>query len=452
MSNHAIIASVTAVTRYIKRQLDENIHLQDIWMKGEISNFKHHSRGHMYLSLKDAGAKISAVMFYGNNRHLTFRPEDGMNVIVRGKVSVYEPMGQYQFYIQEMQPDGIGNLYLAFEQLKEKLEKEGLFDPLHKRQIPMYPKNIAVITSRTGAVVRDIFTTVKRRYPLCKLTLIPVMVQGVNAKQSIVEGIKKANELGYFDTIIVGRGGGSIEELWAFNEEEVARAIFSSTIPVISAVGHETDYTISDFVADLRAPTPTAAAEMAVPHIRELIEKSLDRKARLLYVMDNRMKEERKHLDRLNSSYAFRYPAQLVEQKEQNLDRIFSALKRAMKDTIERNKMKVATDKEKLLRFHPQSQVDRMEEKRDHLHQMLKKVGKRTLEDYYQNLDIKMNQLQLLSPLMIMKRGYSVVYSDQKTVIQSVEEVQKNAKITVQVSDGLLACKVVDINKKEEIN
>lgn len=341
-----MIASVTAVTKYIKRQFDENVHLQEVWMKGEISNFKWHSRGHMYLSLKDEGAKMNAVMFQGNNRHLTFHPEDGMKVIVRGKISVYEATGQYQFYIQEMQLDGIGNLYLAYEQLKEKLEKEGLFNADIKKNIPLYPKHIAVITSPTGAVIRDIFTTVKRRYPLCKLTLIPVMVQGVHAKESIAEGIEKANALGYFDTIIVGRGGGSIEELWAFNEEKVARAIFSSIIPVISAVGHETDYTISDFVADLRAPTPTAAAEMAVPHVRDLLEKTSDRTARLRMAMRKKMVDERKRYEQMKSSYAFRYPQQLLEQKEQNLDRLYTDLGRAMNYFVERKQTMVHSYKQ----------------------------------------------------------------------------------------------------------
>lgn len=452
MANHSMIASVTAVTKYIKRQFDENVHLQEVWMKGEISNFKWHSRGHMYLSLKDEGAKMNAVMFQGNNRHLTFHPEDGMKVIVRGKISVYEATGQYQFYIQEMQLDGIGNLYLAYEQLKEKLEKEGLFNADIKKNIPLYPKHIAVITSPTGAVIRDIFTTVKRRYPLCKLTLIPVMVQGVHAKDSIAEGIEKANALGYFDTIIVGRGGGSIEELWAFNEEKVARAIFSSTIPVISAVGHETDYTISDFVADLRAPTPTAAAEMAVPHVRDLLEKTSDRTARLRMAMRKKMVDERKRYEQMKSSYAFRYPQQLLEQKEQNLDRLYTDLGRAMNYFVERKQTMVHSYKQRVEQYHPQTQIERMKEKINHQNEALVNAANVNITKNMHAYDTLLNKLQLLSPLNIMSRGYSLSYTEEKDVIRSVNQVKKNDHVTVKVSDGALQCQVLQVEKKEEVH
>lgn len=248
--------TVTAVTKYIKRKMDTDPHLKQILIKGEISNFKQHSRGHMYMTIKDSQTKIQAVMFAGNNRFLKFKPENGMNVLIKGEISVYEAYGQYQLYINQMEPDGIGSLYLAFEQLKEKLQKKGYFDPSIKKNIPLYPEHIGVITSPTGAAIRDIITTLRRRYPIVKITVIPVLVQGPNSPYSIKLAIEKANEIGGFDTLIVGRGGGSIEELWSFNEEIVAEAIYRSKIPIISAVGHETDVTISDFVADLRAPTP----------------------------------------------------------------------------------------------------------------------------------------------------------------------------------------------------
>lgn len=254
--------TVTALTKYMKRKLDMDPHLRDVWLKGEISNFKLHSRGHMYLTIKDDQARINAVMFAGNNRFLKFKPENGMKVLVRGEVSVFEATGQYQLYIQQMEPDGLGSLYLAFEQLKERLRTKGYFDEQYKKKIPTIPHHIGVITSPTGAAVRDIITTIKRRYPVAQVTVLPVLVQGVNAASSITKAIYKANDMGEFDVIILGRGGGSIEELWSFNEESVAEAIFHSKIPIISAVGHETDVTISDYVADLRAPTPTGAVSL----------------------------------------------------------------------------------------------------------------------------------------------------------------------------------------------
>src|SRR6478736_4471030 len=267
--------TVTALTRYIKRKFDVDPHMQDVWIKGEISNFKRHSRGHMYFTLKDQNARIAAVMFAGHNRQLNF------------------------------QPDGVGNLYLAYEQLKKKLEKEGLFDPARKRKLPKYPTTIGVITSPTGAAVRDIITTLKRRYN-ANIIVMPALVQGVNAAPSIIKAIGEANRRKEADVLIVGRGGGSIEELWAFNEESVARAIFTSNIPVISAVGHETDFTIADFVADLRAPTPTGAAELAVPHISEITERLTQRNIRLLRSMKEMLQSSSRRLERSQKSYAFR--------------------------------------------------------------------------------------------------------------------------------------------------
>src|SRR5699024_7430655 len=251
-------------------------HLTNVWMKGEISNFNHHSRGHMYLTLKDEGARIQSVMFAGNNRSLTFQPENGMNVLVKGQVSIFERYGQYQLYIHEMEPDGLGSLFAAFEQLKKKLDKAGYFSPLHKKQIPMYPNHIGVVTSPTGAAIRDIITTLKRRYPYTKVTIFPVIVQGEHAAPSIVSGIKQAHEQKDIELLIVGRGGGSLEDLWAFNEEEVAKTIFNASIPIISAIGHETDTTISNFVADLLAATPTSADELAVPTFQD-VQQQIDR-------------------------------------------------------------------------------------------------------------------------------------------------------------------------------
>lgn len=277
--------TVNALTKYIKRKFDADPHLQDCYVKGEISNFKQHSSGHMYFTLKDDKARLLAIMFASANRSMKFKPENGMQVLVSGDLSVYEASGQYQIYIKDMKPDGVGELFLAFEQLKAKLTEEGLFSPENKLALPKYPKTVGVVTSPTGAAIRDIVSTIKRRYPIANILLLPALVQGDQAAASIAKAIKYANTTGKIDVLIIGRGGGSIEELWAFNEEVVARAIFSSKIPIISAVGHETDFTIADFVADLRAPTPTAAAELAVPHIDELIERILNRQTRMLRAM-----------------------------------------------------------------------------------------------------------------------------------------------------------------------
>lgn len=260
------VYSIKELNRYIRMKLDSDNLLSDVWIRGEISNFTHHGSGHMYFTLKDESSRIKAIMFASHNQRLPFIPKEGARVIARGNVTVYERDGQYQFYATHMQPDGIGSLYLAYEQLKSKLEKEGLFAEVRKRSLPRFPKCIGVITSPTGAAVRDIVITLQRRFPQVAIVIYPVLVQGKGAAPSIVKAIGALNAMGEADVLIVGRGGGSLEELWAFNEEEVARAISASRIPVISAVGHETDFTIADFAADLRAATPTAAAELAVPH------------------------------------------------------------------------------------------------------------------------------------------------------------------------------------------
>ncbi|HJV31848.1 MAG TPA: exodeoxyribonuclease VII large subunit, partial [Bacillales bacterium] len=318
--------TVHALTKYIKRKFDVDPHLQNIFVKGEISNFKQHSSGHMYFTLKDEKARILAVMFSSHSRSMKFSPENGMKVILRGEISVYEPSGQYQIYVKEMRPDGIGDLYLAYEQLKQKLELEGLFAKENKKAIPLFPKRVGVITSPTGAAIRDILTTIKRRFPIAKVLVFPALVQGEQAAPSIVHAIEKANMMSNIDVLIVGRGGGSIEELWAFNEETVARAIFRSEIPIISAVGHETDFTIADFVADLRAPTPTGAAELAVPHIDELMERVLQRQTRLIRAISEKIRFKKEHLNRLKKSYAFRYPERLYEQKLEQTDKLTERL------------------------------------------------------------------------------------------------------------------------------
>ncbi|ARI77101.1 exodeoxyribonuclease VII large subunit [Halobacillus mangrovi] len=439
--------TVTALTKYIKRKLSSDQHLKNVWLRGEISNFKHHSRGHMYLSLKDEQARIQAVMFAGNNRNLKFTPENGMNVLVRGEINVYEPMGQYQLYIQDMQPDGIGALYLAFEQLKEKLGKEGLFSVERKKAIPTYPNHIAVITSPTGAAVRDVLTTIKRRYPIVPVSILPVLVQGDRAPFSIVRAIEYANEKLDADVLIVGRGGGSIEDLWAFNEEVVARAIANSRIPVISAVGHETDTTISDFVADIRAATPTGAAELAVPSIIELQEQIQSLKHRIRRAMETKQTSERQRLFRLEKSYAFKYPEQLMKQKEQDLDRLLERLSKQMVIHHEQRREKVSNLQNRLFVQGPGAQIKegrhRLQSNTKQLHARFEDVRNAKRDQFRVNLE----KLSLLNPLEIMKRGYAIPFSEKGEVIKKVSQVKKGSNLSLKMHGGSVDCNVLDVEE-----
>jgi exodeoxyribonuclease VII large subunit len=441
--------TVTALTKYIKKKFDVDPHLQDIWIKGELSNVKIHSRGHMYFTVKDEHAKIQAVMFAGFNRSLNFTPEDGMKVLLRGEVTVYEPSGNYQIYVKEMQPDGIGNLYLAFEELKRKLEAEGLFAAEIKKPIPKYPKFVGVITSPTGAAIRDIITTIKRRYPVATVILIPALVQGIHAAPSIAKAIKTANELGYIDVLIVGRGGGSIEELWAFNEEIVAREIFRSQVPIISAVGHETDYTIADFVADLRAPTPTGAAELAVPHLTELLEKVTDKQTRLLRAMKTKLTNEKDRLNQIKKSYAFKYPKNLYVQKEQELDKMMERLEKQGKFVIERKREQWKNLSELLKRNHPLKQYQKADERFKTIVKSLEKEMNQRLKEKQMAFQSIISKLDALSPLKIMERGYGLVYNQSQQLVKSVEQVQPGEFVTVNLKDGHLDCQIWGIEERK---
>ncbi|WP_379966454.1 exodeoxyribonuclease VII large subunit [Ectobacillus sp. sgz5001026] len=434
--------TVTALTKYMKAKLDRDPHLQTILLKGEISNYKLHSRGHMYFTLKDEGARISAVMFSSHNRNLAFTPENGMKVLLQGQVTVYEMGGNYQLYVHEMQPDGIGNLYLAYEQMKARLEQQGLFSSANKKEIPSYPKAIGVITSPTGAAVRDIITTIKRRYPITKIIVFPVLVQGEFAASSIARAIHQANELQTIDVLIVGRGGGSIEELWAFNEELVARAIYSSQVPIISAVGHETDFTIADFVADLRAPTPTAAAELAVPNILDLEEKIMQRTLRLQRVMKEIVASKREKIQSLQKSYAFRYPKQLYMQKEEQLDRLMDSLMQAKEKYIGRKENGLQQLLLQLQKHHPAHNISRAVEESARIRKQLEREMKTYLQHKQYDFTRIVEKLEVLSPLHIMMRGYGVTYDTTNKIVKSVKQVQLGEDISVKLQDGLLYCRV----------
>lgn len=439
--------TVHALTKYIKRKFDVDPHLINIHVKGEISNYKQHSSGHMYFTLKDDKARILAVMFSKSNKVLKFQPENGMNVLIQGQITVYEGSGQYQLYVKQMQPDGVGELYLAYEQLKTRLSQEGLFAAERKRKLPPYPKNIGVITSPTGAAVRDIISTIKRRYPIGKIKLIPALVQGENAAKSISDAIKKMNEMREIDVLIVGRGGGSIEELWAFNEEIVARAIFESKIPIISAVGHETDFTIADFVADLRAPTPTGAAEIAVPHIEEIMEKLLNRKSRLIRGFSEIVQHQRKRLQFINRSYVFRNPNRLYEQKMEYLDYLAERLTRQMNKTVQHESTGYEQLAKRLQRNQPHQLLERGKEKHVQLNKELKNGLQAILQSKQQAFSKAITALEALSPLKVMERGYSLAYTSEKEIIKSIEQTSKGEEIQVMVSDGKIICSVENIEK-----
>lgn len=448
MNEHRYL-SVTALTKYIKRKFDADPHLQDVMVKGEISNFKQHSSGHMYFTLKDERARMLAVMFTSYNRSMKFSPENGMKVLLTGDVTVYEQGGQYQIYVKSMQPDGIGDLYLAYEQLKERLEKEGLFSIEYKKPLPKYPATIGVITSPTGAAIRDIITTIKRRYPIAKIIILPAVVQGDNAPSSIVKAIEKANTMNEIDCLIVGRGGGSIEELWAFNEEKVARAIFSSTIPIISAVGHETDFTIADFVADLRAPTPTGAAELAVPHIDDLLERILVGQTRMMRVMKEKINFQRERLNRMERSYAFRYPRRMYEQKVEQVDKMTEQLDRGARKLFLIKREAYTGLNKRIERVHPkdllQSSIQQHEKIKKELNRAMTRIYAAKEKDFQQMI----STLEALSPLKIMDRGYSLVYDNKGELVKTVKGFSKEERIKVQMSDGSLLCEVVEIEGKE---
>ncbi|WEG14319.1 exodeoxyribonuclease VII large subunit [Pullulanibacillus sp. KACC 23026] len=442
MTEQKAAITITQLTRYLKRVIEGNRHLQDVWLRGEISNFKRHSRGHMYLTLKDEQSRLQAVMFAADNARLLFKPEDGMKVLVRGQVSVYEPYGQYQLYIKEMQQDGIGNLYLAFEQLKKKLEEEGLFDPQFKKPLPAYPNKIGVITSPTGAAIRDVFTTIKRRFPRASLFVFPVHVQGELAAPAIVKAIETANALRQVDVLIVGRGGGSIEDLWAFNEEKVARAIFQSALPIISAVGHETDFTIADFVADVRAATPTAAAELAVPHLHDLEARLTDRLTRLALLMRNKLVREQERLKALERSYAFRSPLQLIRQKEQDLDRLWERLTTRMAHHVQKTNTALTQMDRLLFKHHPESQVNRSAKDLEHMTGRLTRSMAALQKTKQQSFRFTLSQLNALSPLAIMERGYSLTYK-KGTIVKRVDQVQVEDELAVKLTDGSIDVKVM---------
>ena len=396
------VLSITQLNEYIRGKMDADALLNSVAVRGEISNYKMYPSGHHYFTLKDEGAALKCVMFKGNAIRLRFRPENGMKVIAMGKVSVFPRDGAYQLYCTAMAMDGVGDLYAAFEQLKKKLAAQGLFDPAHKKPLPQYPGTIGIITSSAGAAVHDMLRILNKRYPLSKVRLLPVRVQGAEAPGEIAAAIGYANYYKLADLLIVGRGGGSIEDLWAFNDERVAWAIYQSEIPVISAVGHEPDVTISDFVADLRAATPSNAAELAVPD-QDALRQTLDSmNAAMAAALNRQLKSARQHLTMLSQSPALKSPTGYLEQKQKNLELLRGRLVSAQSNQINRK---------------------------------------------HQHFIALTSKLDAMSPLKVLTRGYAMAQTQGGEVLKSVKQVERGERITVSLSDGKLSATVMDVKE-----
>lgn len=398
--------TVSQLNFYIKSLIDSSEPLKNIYIVGEISNFKYYARsGHMYFTLKDDKSQLKAVMFSSYAQRLKFNPEDGMNVVCRGNVSVYDRDGVYQLYVSDMQPDGYGALYIAFEQLKQQLEKEGLFSPEHKKPIPKYPAKIGVATSNTGAAVEDIKNIIQRRYPLCEIIISPTIVQGDQAPADIVHSIKTLDNMGDIDVIIVGRGGGSIEDLWAFNTQQVARAVYECKTPIISAVGHETDFTICDFVADLRAPTPSAAAELAVPDINELKSFLSNAKKRLSLLLIHRLESEYQRFDSIVYDSVLSDPIKYYKSFYDDIKSLNLDLSKAFEHCVKTSRLRLGQ---------------------------------------------LAGRLDALSPLAVLGRGYGVIKGQDECVIKSVGQIKTDDKVEIVLRDGSAVCTVNEVKEYEQ--
>ena len=400
---NTLVLSVSQLNRYIKMNFDADENLANIFISGEISNFTNHYRtGHLYFTLKDDSAAVRAVMFNSSAKRLKFMPEDGMKVIARGRVSVYEASGQYQLYVDDMQPDGVGALNLAYEQLKEKLQKEGLFSELHKKPLPPYPEKVGDITSPTGAAVRDIINVLGRRFPYAEIVFCPVLVQGEGAHLQLTDAVNLFNSERAADVIIIGRGGGSIEDLWEFNDEGLARAVYNSEIPVISAVGHETDFTICDFVADMRAPTPSAAAELAVPDANELQYALSALKNRMFLNVSSGIADRRSRLEYLTSKEALKSPDEMLSNRSQRLDTAFSKMLSSYENRIGGKKVEFIS---------------------------------------------AATALSKLDPMSVLMRGFAFVSDKSGKNVYSSQALAKGDKINVRFHDGSAVCEVKEITQ-----
>jgi len=437
------IYSVYDITSEIKRSLDG---LGIVWIQGEISNFKRHTSGHLYFSLKDARAQIKAACFRNVNMYLKFRPEDGMEVLARGRLSVYEPRGDYQIIVEYMEPVGLGSLQLAFDQLKEKLRKEGLFDEAHKIPLPLLPRKVGIVTSPTGAAIRDMLRILKRRNASLDVLLFPVKVQGQGAAEEIAAGIRHLNGRSDIDVIIIGRGGGSIEDLWAFNEEVVARAIYQSELPLISAIGHEVDFTIADFVADLRAPTPSAAAEMVSGAREDLRMSVTSLKGRLCQAIRRGLELRRLHLERLAHNRAFTVAPNKIRDLQQRFDentlRLTQAMQRFLYEAGHREQMLAS----RLRTLDLRSFIRRRRDMLARSYQALATATRVRLQRERARFELAVGKIDALSPLAILKRGFALCRDAKGAIVKSAADVALGDSVRVTLASGELNCRIEGID------
>ena len=439
--------TVSALTKYIKYKFDKDPHLGRVYLTGEISNFRLRPT-HQYFSLKDENAIISATMFQSAFKKIQFRPEEGMKVLVIGKVSVFEKSGQYQINIEHMEPDGVGALYLAYEQLKKKLEAEGLFS-LPKKPIPQFPKKIAILTSESGAVIQDIQTTVARRFPIVQLVLYPTVVQGVHAVNSILKNLDLVEQEDY-DVVIIGRGGGSIEDLWAFNEEPVVRRVAELSIPVISSVGHETDTTLIDFVSDMRAATPTAAAEIATPVLMEIHQQLRNLQTRLEQALSRQLQIKRERMLALANASIFQNPERIYQVYQQRVDQLEMRLQQMMQQSVQHKRQQLLKNQHRLELGSPSRRVQTEKQALQYLAKRLEQAQSQLMKDKKQQFQRAIQQLDLLSPLKIMNRGYGILQQEE-TIIKSVDQLEVNQELTIQLVDGTVRSKVTSVEKGNQL-
>ena len=439
--------TVSALTKYIKYKFDKDPHLGRVYLTGEISNFRLRPT-HQYFSLKDENAIISATMFQSAFKKIQFRPEEGMKVLVIGKVSVFEKSGQYQINIEHMEPDGVGALYLAYEQLKKKLEAEGLFS-LPKKPIPQFPKKIAILTSESGAVIQDIQTTVARRFPIVQLVLYPTVVQGVHAVNSILKNLDLVEQEDY-DVVIIGRGGGSIEDLWAFNEEPVVRRVAELSIPVISSVGHETDTTLIDFVSDMRAATPTAAAEIATPVLMEIHQQLRNLRTRLEQALSRQLQIKRERMQALANASIFQNPERIYQVYQQRVDQLEMRLQQMMQQSVQHKRQQLLKNQHRLELGSPSRRVQTEKQALQYLAKRLEQAQGQLMKDKKQQFQRAIQQLDLLSPLKIMNRGYGILQQEE-TIIKSVDQLELNQELTIQLVDGTVRSKVTSVEKGNQL-
>ena len=439
--------TVSALTKYIKYKFDKDPHLGRVYLTGEISNFRLRPT-HQYFSLKDENAIISATMFQSAFKKIQFRPEEGMKVLVIGKVSVFEKSGQYQINIEHMEPDGVGALYLAYEQLKKKLEAEGLFS-LPKKPIPQFPKKIAILTSESGAVIQDIQTTVARRFPIVQLVLYPTVVQGVHAVNSILKNLDLVDQEDY-DVVIIGRGGGSIEDLWAFNEEPVVRRVAELSIPVISSVGHETDTTLIDFVSDMRAATPTAAAEIATPVLMEIHQQLRNLQTRLEQALTRQLQIKRERMQALANASIFQNPERIYQIYQQRVDQLEMRLQQMMQQSVQQKRQQLLKNQHRLELGSPSRRVQTEKQALQYLAKRLEQAQIQLMKDKKQQFQRAIQQLDLLSPLKIMNRGYGILQQEE-TIIKSVDQLEVEQELTIQLVDGTVRSKVTSVEKGNQL-